>query len=50
MMIKNNHQRALMFYDIKGWAWWHKINNIAANQPSDIKIDSIKPGSDCDHI
>ena len=38
-----------MFYDIKGWAWWHQINNIAANQPSDIKIDSIKPGSDFDH-
>lgn len=38
-----------MFYDIKGWAWWHRINNIANNQPGDIKIESLQLKADFDH-
>lgn len=38
-----------MFYDIRGWAWWHRINNIARNQPEDIKVNALRIESDFDH-
>jgi hypothetical protein len=41
--------KILAFYDLKGWAWWSRINNIAKHQPSDIQIDSMKIGSSFDH-
>ncbi len=50
MNFKNkNSIRVLMFYDIRGWAWWHRINNIARNQPEDIKVDAFHIESDFDH-
>jgi glycosyltransferase involved in cell wall biosynthesis len=50
MQVKNNPPlKVLMFYDLKGWAWWHRINNIAKNQPDDIIIDSLPTNADFDH-
>lgn len=47
MNIMNDQNiRILMFYSLKGWALWHKINNIAKNQPADIKVISLKINSD----
>ena len=50
MKPQTNHPiKVLMFYDIKGWAWWHRINNIAKNQPDDIIIDSLPTSADFNH-
>jgi glycosyltransferase involved in cell wall biosynthesis len=45
----NRTIRVLMFYDLKGWAWWHRINNIAKNQPGDITIDALQINADFNH-
>ncbi len=45
----NRIMRVLTFYDIKGWAWWNRINNIARNQPEDIVIDSLNIRRDFNH-
>ena len=47
--VNNNPIKVLMFYDIKGWAWWHRINNIAKNQPDDIVIDSLPFNAEFNH-
>ncbi len=38
-----------MFYNIEGWAWWHRINNIKNFINSSIKITEIKIGDSFDH-
>lgn len=48
-MVKNRPIKVLMFYDLKGWAWWHRINNIGKNQPGDITIDSLPSTADFNH-
>ncbi len=40
--LKFHFFKILLFYDLKGWAWWHRINNIARNQPNDILIESVQ--------
>lgn len=50
MKVENNRTiKILMFYDLKEWAWWHRINNIAKNQPVDIIIDSLPVSADFNH-
>jgi len=41
--------KVLMLYDIKGWAWWHRIRNIAKNQPKDILIHYLALDVKFDH-
>ncbi len=38
-----------MLYDIKGWAWWYRINNISKNQPEDILIYSARFSEEFNH-
>lgn len=47
-MKSNSTIKVLMFYDIKGWAWWNRINNITKYQPAGIKVDSIQLTKDFD--
>jgi hypothetical protein len=50
MKPENNHPiKVLMFYDLKGWAWWHRVNNIARHQPEDIITDSLPVFADFNH-
>ncbi|HEX9656899.1 MAG TPA: asparagine synthase (glutamine-hydrolyzing) [Bacteroidota bacterium] len=41
--------RVLIFYDEKGWAWWHRAHHIKNNISKDIQIDTVKIGTQFDH-
>ena len=41
--------RVLAFYDVEGWAWWHRAHQIKKNLPPDIQMDIQKIHSEYDH-
>jgi tetratricopeptide (TPR) repeat protein/glycosyltransferase involved in cell wall biosynthesis len=47
LLVQNNAKpvRVLIFYDEKGWAWWHRSHNIKSNISSQFYIDIKKIGS-----
>ncbi|MHC1753433.1 glycosyltransferase [Humidesulfovibrio sp.] len=40
--------RVLVFYDVPGWAWWHKAQAIARNMPPDIAVNTAAFGAKFD--
>lgn len=40
--------RILVFYDVPGWAWWHKSQAIARHMPPDIAVDTAAFGAPVD--
>lgn len=40
--------RVLVFYDVPGWAWWHKAQAIARHMPPDIAVDTAAFGAPLD--
>jgi len=41
--------RVLIFYDEKGWAWWHRARQIKNNISKDIQVEMAKIGTSFDH-
>lgn len=37
--------RVLVFYDVPGWAWWHKTQALARHMPADIRVDPLAFGA-----
>ena len=48
-VLQVSFMKVAMFYNIKGWAWWHRIQNIKKHIKSDIIIDGVKIGDSFDH-
>ncbi|MGE4291032.1 MAG: glycosyltransferase [Desulfovibrio sp.] len=37
--------RVLVFYDVPGWAWWHKAQALVRHMPEDIVVDALAFGA-----
>ncbi len=41
--------RVRMLYDVEGWAWWHRVNNIRRHLPAEFEVEIGRPGEPFDH-
>ncbi len=49
MELTDTPIRVLIFYDEKGWAWWHRARHIKNNISKDFQIEITKVGVPFDH-
>jgi len=42
--------KVLMLFDVKGWAWWHRIRNISCSISPEYKVDMHKLDEPFDHV
>lgn len=45
----NSPLRVLFLYDVQGWAWWHRAQQIKRNLPSDITIHLLQMNQPFSH-
>lgn len=42
--------RVLMLYDVPGWAWWHRVNNVRKHISDAVYVDVARLDAPFDHV